>query len=111
MEFGPDLYNGYALFKLGGRSFSIHAEVSTEQVQRRTVDVFDAGPQEVEVAHRGWYGRFALEDADEASDFAESLAQAVIGGHDVELQLPTGEQARIEIEGDGFTGLDRWPLG
>jgi hypothetical protein len=110
MEFTPDLYVGIALFKMGGLSFDVHTEVATGQAETRTIETFDADPQVIEVGHRKWYGHFALADEDERADFDAAVAQAMIGGHDVEIQLPTGEQARIDIDGGWFTGLGQWPL-
>lgn len=110
MEFTPDLYEGSVLFKMGGLSFDVYAEVATGEAETRTIETFDADPQVVEVGHRKWYGHFELADGEERADFDAAVAQAMIGGHDVEIQLPTGEQARIDIDGEWFTGLDQWPL-
>jgi hypothetical protein len=110
MAFAADLYDGYALLKMGGRSFDIHTEIATGPAQV-SIGVLESAPDAEADSRRKWHGHFVLEDAAQSSDFSEALAEAVNGGHDVELQLPTGEQARIEIEGDRFTGLDRWPLG
>jgi hypothetical protein len=110
MEFTPDLYVGIALFKMSGLSFDVHTEVATGQAETRTIETFDADPQVIEVGHRKWYGHFTLVDGKERADFDAALAQAMIGAHDVEIQLPTGEQARIDIDGESFTGLGQWPL-
>lgn len=99
MASSEDLYEGDALFKLGGRAFDVHVEIT-------------AGAAAGEDPGGGsWHGCFGLSEAEEAAEFAEAVAWAKAGGHDVDLQLPAGQQARIELDGERFAGREAWPLG
>jgi hypothetical protein len=89
---------------MGGRSFDVHAEVGSGQAQEGTLEDSSPAPE------RGWHGHYKLADPGEQAELDAALAQAVVGGHDVVLQLHSGEETRINIDGERFIGLDQWPL-